>query len=161
MSIRNAKTHFERHQFRWIDLSLNYFVADIFAQKNFEKQIEKSIESMIKFDDVWQNVHIIINISVINHDEIFQKLLNALTKSKNCSLICTLNFFQFIHIFFFQICTVCYAFEKISNIDDVCDCFRLGLCKICWISFRNKRSKKVKNNIVCITVCFFFFGGEP
>lgn len=82
------------------------------------------------FDKV---VYVIVDISVINHDEVFQELLNALTGFENCLLICTLSFFQFMHIFFifFQICTVCYALEEISNINDVCDYFRLGFRKVC------------------------------
>lgn len=55
MSIKNVNTYFKCHQFRRINLNLNFFIVEIFVQKNFKKQIEKSIESMIKFDDVRQN----------------------------------------------------------------------------------------------------------
>ena len=106
------------------------------------------------FDKV---VHVIVGISVINHDEVFQESLDAPTGSGSCSLTCTLGFFQPMHTFLtlFQTCTVCCALGGTSNIDGACDCLRLGLRKVCWASSRNRRSERVRDSIVCTTACSF------
>lgn len=103
-------------------------------------------------------VHVIVDIiNVINHDEVFQETLDALTGSESCSLTCTLGFFQFMHIFptLIQTCAVCCALGGASNIDDACDCLRLGVRKVCWAPSRNRRSKRVRDNIVCAAACSF------
>ncbi len=56
-----------------------------------------------------------------------------------------------------QICTTCFALKEMSSIDDVYDCLRRDVLKVCWAHYRNRRSKSVKNNVVYIVACFFVF----
>lgn len=97
-----------KNTFWMSSISLNWFEFEFFrcwnfCSKNFQKTNQKNQLNQwwnsTMFDKI---VHVIVDISVINYDEIFQKSLNAFTEFKNCSLICTLNIFQFMHIFFFS-----------------------------------------------------------
>lgn len=102
-------------------------------------------------------VHVIVGISVIDHDGVFQEPLDAPTGSGICSLTCTLGFLQLMHTFpiLFQTCTVCCALGGTSNIDGACDCLRLGLRKVCWAPSRNRQFGRVRDSIVCTAACSF------
>jgi len=96
--------------------------------------------------------HIIVDtVCFVNHDRVFLKSLDAPTATGTCALTCTPGLLQFMHIFLtlVQICTVCCTLKGISNVGDACGCFRLGVRKVCWVSYRNRRLERVGDNIVC------------